>query len=178
MANLFTDDSFMWKEFEIMKLDSIVSEDFTLREFLKSQTATRKNIDNTPTEEHLGNAVVLFNMVAQPVRDHFGPTIITSGYRSPELNEAIGGSESSQHMLGQAVDLEVIGVSTIDVARWIDANLEYDQLILEFYTRGQINSGWVHVSYVPGVAGENRNENLTAALESDGRVNYMLGLNA
>ena len=161
-----------------MKLDSIISEDFTLREFVKSQTASRKNIDNTPTEEHLDNAVVLFNMVAQPVRDHFGPTLITSGYRSPELNEAIGGSDTSQHCFGQAVDLEVLGVSTIDVARWIDRNLEYDQLILEFYTRGEINSGWVHVSYVPEVAGENRNENLTAAVDSDGRVTYMMGLNA
>ena len=161
-----------------MDLEMKLSQNFTLREYLKSQTASRKNIDNTPTEEHLDNAVILFNNVAQPVRDHFGPTIITSGYRSPALNEAIDGSENSQHCFGMAVDLEAIGTPTIDVARWIDANLEYDQLILEFYTRGQINSGWVHVSYVPGVEGENRNENLTAAVDSDGAVTYMLGLNA
>ena len=161
-----------------MDLEMKLSQNFTLREFLKSQTASRKNIDNTPTEEHLDNAVILFNNVAQPVRDHFGPTIITSGYRSPALNEAIDGSDTSQHCSGQAVDLEAIGTSTIDVARWIDRNLEYDQLILEFYTRGQINSGWVHVSYVPEVVGENRNENLTAALDTDGRVTYMMGLNA
>mgnify|MGYP006428293673 FL=1 len=161
-----------------MDLEMKLSQNFTLREFLKSQTASRKNIDNTPTEKHLDNAVILFNNVAQPVRDHFGPTIITSGYRSPALNEAIDGSENSQHCFGQAVDLEAIGTPTIDVARWIDRNLEYDQLILEFYTRGEINSGWVHVSYIPEVEGENRNQNLTAALDTDGYVTYMLGLNA
>lgn len=161
-----------------MNLESKMSANFTLREFLKSQTATRKNIDNYPTEEHLDNGVILFANVAQPVRDHFGPTIITSGYRSPKLNRAIGGSENSQHCLGQAVDLEVPGVSTFDVARWIDQNLEYDQLILELYTPGDTNSGWVHVSYVPEVERSNRNENLTAALDSNGSVIYMPGLNA
>ena len=161
-----------------MYLEMKLSQNFTLREFLKSRTASRRNIDNTPTDLHLSNAIVLFQNVVQPVRDHFGPTIITSGYRSPELNEAIGGSDTSQHRIGMAVDLEVPSVPTIDVARWIDYNLQYDQLILEFYTRGKINSGWVHVSYVPEPEDANRNENLTAALDSDGNVTYMLGLNA
>jgi hypothetical protein len=112
--------------------------------------------------------------VVQPVRDHFGPTIITSGYRSPALNEAIGGSSTSQHSKGEAVDLEVLGVSTAEVCEWIAANTNFDQLILEFYTPGDTNSGWVHVSYVKD--GENRGETLTAS-KIDGVTEYAYGLN-
>lgn len=151
-----------------------LSQDFSLREFTKSQTASRKGIDNSPSDEHLDNAVALFENVVQPVRNHFGPTIITSGYRSPALNEAIGGSATSQHSKGEAVDLEVIGVSTAEVAEWIAENTNFDQLILEFYTPGDTNSGWVHVSYVK--SGKNRNETLTAS-KVDGRTQYAFGLN-
>jgi len=151
-----------------------LSENFTLREFTKSQTASRKGIDNTPSEQHLEAAQALFENVAQPVRDYFGPTIITSGYRSPALNEAIGGSATTQHSKGEAVDLEVPGVATAEVAEWISKNLVYDQLILEFYTPGDTNSGWVHVSFKSD--GSNRQENLTATRDSSG-VNYSYGLN-
>lgn len=151
-----------------------LSENFTLREYTKSQTASRRGIDNTPNDKHLESARALFENVAQPIRDHFGPTIITSGYRSPALNEAIGGSTTSQHSKGEAVDLEVPGVSTAEVAEWISQNLVYDQLILEFYTPGDINSGWVHVSFKAD--GSNRRENLTATRGNNG-VHYSYGLN-
>ena len=151
-----------------------LSENFRLAEYTKSQTASRKGIDNTPGEEHLAAAKELFENVVQKVRDHFGPTIITSGYRSPALNEAIGGSATSQHSKGEAADLEVPGVATAEVAQWISDNLDYDQLILEFYTPGETNSGWVHVSYKAD--GSNRNQDLTAA-KVNGKTEYSHGLN-
>lgn len=151
-----------------------LSENFTLAEFTKSQTASRKGIDNTPGEEHLAAGRELFENVVQKVRDHFGPTIITSGYRSPALNEAIGGSATSQHSKGEAADLEVPGVSTAEVAEWISSNLDYDQLILEGYESGVNNSGWVHVSYKAD--GSNRKQDLTADF-STGKAVYSHGLN-
>jgi len=151
-----------------------LSENFSLSEYTKSQTATRKGINNTPGEDHLAAAKALFENVVQKVRDHFGPTIITSGYRSPALNEAIGGSATSQHSKGQAADLEVPGVSTAEVCEWIAANTDFDQLILEFYTPGDTNSGWVHVSYKAD--GSNRNQTLTAA-KVNGKTEYSHGLN-
>ena len=76
---------------------SRLSKNFTLQEFTKSQTATRKGLDNTPGEQHLANAKSLFENVVQKVRDNFGVTVINSGYRGPALNEAVGGSSKSQH---------------------------------------------------------------------------------
>jgi hypothetical protein len=157
-----------------MDLNSRLSENFTLREYLKSQTAARRGIDNTPSQAHLDNAFALFQNVAQPVRDHFGPTIITSGYRSEALNAAIGGSPRSQHKIGQAVDLEVPSVPTGEVAQWIANNLTFDQLILEFYDPEDPNSGWVHVSYV--ASGNNRGETMTAS-RVNGTTEYSWGLN-
>lgn len=157
-----------------MDLNTKLSENFTLREYLKSQTAERRGIDNTPSQAHLDNAFTLFQRVVQPVRDHFGPTIVTSGYRSPALNAAIGGSPRSQHQMGQAVDIEVPGVPTAEVAQWIADNLTFDQLILEFYNPKDINSGWVHVSYV--LVGGNRGEVLTAS-RINGVTEYSWGLN-
>ena len=81
----------------------------------------------------------------QPVRDNFGVTVINSGYRGPKLNEAVGGSSKSQHCKGEAVDIECPGTSNYAVASWIEQNLDFDQLILEFYIPGIPDSGWVHV---------------------------------
>jgi len=136
-----------------------LSKNFTVQEFIKSQTASRKGIDNTPSPKHLKAAVLLFQNVVQLVRDHFGVTVLGSGYRSYALNIAIGGSDDSQHSKGEASDLEVPGVSNIEVSEWIRDNLEFDQLILEYYTPGVPDSGWVHVSYK---ASGNRKEVLTA----------------
>ena len=155
---------------------SLLSKNFTLNEYVKSQTALRKGIDNSiESTEHLEAAEALFADVVQKVRDHFGPTIITSGYRSPALNEAIGGSSNSQHCKGEAVDIEVPGISTVDLAKWIESNLLFDQLILEFYTPGIPDSGWVHVSYRD--TEDNRMQTLTAT-RVDGKVQYTTGINA
>jgi hypothetical protein len=149
-----------------------LSENFTLQEFTKSQTAERRGIDNTPVEGHLENAKALFENVVQPVRDNFGVTVINSGYRSGDLNYAIGGSNTSQHCKGQAVDIECPGTPNYDVAKWIEDNLDFDQLILEFYTPGIPDSGWIHVSYKTE---DNRNASLTA-MKENGKTVYKPGL--
>jgi len=149
-----------------------LSKNFTLTEYTKSQTALRLGIDNTPNEDHLASAKLLFERVVQPVRDHFGPTVINSGYRGPELNAAIGGAATSQHCRGEAVDIECPGVPNHEVAEWIQNNLDFDQLILEFYTLGIPDSGWVHVSYIPE---GNRKQSLTA-VKQDGKTVYLQGL--
>ena len=107
-----------------------LSKNFSLQEFTKSQTATRKGLDNTPGDEHLANAKELFANVVQPVRDNFGVTVINSGYRGPALNEAVGGSSKSQHCKGEAVDIVCPGTPNYDVCKWIEDNLDFDQLIL------------------------------------------------
>src|SRR5210317_153241 len=151
-----------------------LSKNFTMAEFIKSDTATKLGIDNTPEGEHLENAKELFENVVQKVRDHFGPTVINSGYRCPELNEAVRGSKTSQHCHGEAADIEVPGVANGDLAQWIVDNLEFDQVILEFYTPGQPSSGWVHVTYKKD--GSNRNKALTAS-RIDGKTVYTNGIN-
>ena len=149
-----------------------LSKNFTLQEYTKSQTATRRGLDNTPGEEHLAKAKSLFENVVQPVREKFGVTTINSGYRGPALNEAVGGSSNSQHCKGEAVDIECPGTSNYTVAKFIEDTLDYDQLILEFYTPGIPDSGWVHVSYI----GEgNRKQSLTA-MKENGKTVYKPGL--
>ena len=124
-----------------------LSENFSLAEMVKSQTAERKGIDNTPDTVARENMIKLCENILQPVRDHFGiPFTPSSGYRSPELCIAIGSNIHSQHAKGQAADFEVPGVSNMDLAVWIKDNLDFDQLILECFTGG--NTGWVHCSYV------------------------------
>ena len=145
-----------------------LSTNFSLQEFIKSQTATRQGLDNTPNEEHLASAKVLFENVVQKVRDHFGVTVINSGYRGPALNEAVGGSTKSQHCKGEAVDIECPGTPNYDVANWIKENLEFDQLILEFYTPGIPDSGWVHVSY----KSEGNRKHVLTAMKENGKTVY------
>lgn len=149
-----------------------LSKNFTLQEFTKSQVAIRNGIDNVPTEEHIEAARLLFDNVVQPVRDHFGPTIITSGYRGKQLNTIVNGSSNSQHCKGEAVDLEVPGYSNMEVAEWISNNTPFDQLILEFYTPGIPDSGWVHVSYNDS----HRRQILTSTKDQGGYTKYMPGL--
>ena len=123
-------------------------------------------------EEHLANAKALCENVLQKVREHFGPTTINSGYRGEALNKAVGGSAKSQHCKGQAADIEVPGVSTFEVAKWIERHTDFDQVILEFYTPGIPDSGWVHVTY--NTEG-NRKKSLTAS-KVGGKTQYTLGL--
>ena len=108
-----------------------LSDNFSLNEFTKSDTAVRKGIDNTPNDVHLENMKALCENVLQKVRSHFGKSVrITSGYRSPELCEAIGSSSRSQHAKGQAADFEITGIDNKDLAIWIRDNVDFDQLIL------------------------------------------------
>lgn len=144
-----------------------LSENFVLAEFTKSATAQRLGIDNTPHNEHLENLKHVVETICQPVRDFFGkPVIVNSGYRSPELNTAVGGSSKSQHCNGQAVDIEIPGVANKTLADWITEHCEFDQVILEFYNPAEgENSGWVHASVKKD--GPNRNQKLIAF--KDGR---------
>ena len=125
-----------------------LSRNFSLQELIKSDTAIRKGIDNNPNSDQIEKLKVLCERVLQPVRDHFGRVKVTSGFRSPELCAAIGSSVNSQHAKAEAVDFEVMGVDNAEVADWIRTNLQTDQLILEFYTPGEPNSGWIHASYI------------------------------
>ena len=126
-----------------------LTENFSLGELTKSQTAERKGIENTPSAEHQENLKSLCEMILQPIRDHFGQVVsVSSGYRSPELCVAIGSSTQSQHAKGQASDFEIFGVSNKELADYIDQNLDYDQLILEYWKgEDEPNSGWVHCSF-------------------------------
>ena len=135
-----------------------LSKHFTLEEMEKSQTATRKGIKNKAGSGEIKNLGDLCYEVLEPVRAKFDkPVTITSGYRSPELSEAIGSKATSQHCLGEAVDFEIAGVSNLQVALWLTNNVNFDQCILEFWT-GEASSGWIHVSYKDG---SNRKQVLT-----------------
>ena len=125
-----------------------LSENFSLKELTSSQTAERKGINNTPSPEHQENLKSLCTHILQPVRDHFEQVVsVSSGYRSPELCTAIGSKITSQHAKGEAADFEIFGVSNKELADYIHENLEYDQLILEYWKESDPNSGWVHCSY-------------------------------
>ena len=141
-----------------------LTKNFSLIELTKSQTAERKGINNTPSAEHQENLKSLCEMILQPIRDHFDCVVsVSSGYRSPELCVAIGSSTKSQHARGEAADFEIFGVSNKELADYIDQNLDYDQLILEYWKESDPNSGWVHCSYTNG---NNRKQYLRAYKEN------------
>ena len=127
-----------------------LTRNFTLSEMIKSDTAIRKGINNNHNAEQIEKLKALCENILQPVRDHFGRVKITSGFRSVELCEAIGSSARSQHARAEAADFEVVGVDNAELFDWIKDNLSPDQLILEFYTPGEPNSGWIHASWVEG----------------------------
>jgi len=150
-----------------------LSQHFSYQEFIKSQTALRKGINNEPDDTQLYNMKMICLNILEPIRTTFDrPVIITSGFRSVELCEAIGSSSKSQHAKGEAVDFEIPGVSNKEVADWIDENLPYDQLILEFFDGKDPNSGWVHCSYS---LMENRKKCMTA-MKTAGKVEYKEGI--
>ena len=134
------------------------SKHFKLEEFEKSSTAIRLNIKNKAGSGEIKNLTDLCYEVLEPVRAKFDkPIIITSGYRSPELCEAIGSKATSQHTKGQAVDFEIAGVNNLAIGLWLTNNVNFDQYIQEYYD-GTPSSGWCHVSYVEG---SNRKQVLT-----------------
>jgi len=150
-----------------------LSPNFTLAEMTKSETALRHDMDNTPGEQEIAALKLLCEKVLQPVRDHYGKGVkVNSGFRHPEVNAKVGGSKTSDHCRGQAADIEIPGVANAELAEWIRDNLEFRQLILEFYTPGIPDSGWVHVSYV---AEDNKKQVMTAT-KKDGKTVYLPGL--
>jgi uncharacterized protein YcbK (DUF882 family) len=145
-----------------------LSNNFYLKEFTKSSTAIRHGLNNTPNATQIENLQVLCYNVLQPIRDEFGPFSPSSGYRSIELNDIIGGSRNSQHTRGEAADIEVSGVSNVDLYKWIVDNCEFDQVILEYYEKGDPHSGWVHVSS----KNEDNRAKKTVAFKENGKTQY------
>ena len=150
-----------------------LTKNFTLEELTKSETALRMGLDNEPDDTQLANLEALCECILQPVRDHFGKGVkVNSGLRTPEVNAKVGGSKTSDHCKGMAADIEIPGVANAELAQWIAENLEYRQVILEFYTPGIPDSGWVHVSYNPA---DNKKQVLTAT-KQNGKTVYLPGL--
>ena len=145
-----------------------LSRNFTLTELIKSDTAIRKGINNNPNAEQIEKLKALCENILQPVRDHFGRVKVTSGFRSVELCTAIGSSARSQHAKAEAADFECVGVDNAELADWIKRELPYDQLILEFYTPGEPNSGWIHCSYTEGMP----RKQFLHAFRKDGKTQY------
>ena len=145
-----------------------LSRNFTLSELTKSDTAIRRGINNNPNAEQIEKLKLLCENILQQVRDHFGRVKITSGFRSSELCVAIGSSVNSQHAKAEAADFEWLGVDNAELADWIHKNLPYDQLILEFYTPGEPNSGWIHCSWIPDQPRASR----LHAFKSEGKTKY------
>jgi hypothetical protein len=152
-----------------------LTKNFTLHEMTKSETALRHDLDNTPSQDVISNLQALAVNVLQPIRDHYGKGVkVNSGFRHPEVNARVGGSRTSDHCRGMAADIEIPGVSNAELAEWIKANLPFTQVILEFYTQGIPDSGWVHVSYDPA----NLKKQALTAVKQDGKTVYLSGLMA
>lgn len=138
-------------------------------EVMKSATAIKHGIANEPSSEHLTNLKAVATNIFQPCRDYFGkPLAVTSGYRSPKLNELIGGSKRSQHSKGEALDLDAQvygGFTNAELFHYIKDNLDFDQLIWEFGTDEEPD--WIHCSYTT----ENRREVLKA-YKHNGKTRY------
>jgi hypothetical protein len=146
-----------------------LSANFSLAELTKTNV---RQFDNTPSMQVIDNLQLLVDNVLQPIRNKFGQVTVTSGYRSPEVNKAIGGSATSDHCFGFAADFEVAGVDNKELARWVADNLKFKQLILEFYTKGVPDSGWVHVSYDK----TNLTQKVMTATKVGGRTVYSPGI--
>jgi zinc D-Ala-D-Ala carboxypeptidase len=149
-----------------------LSEHLNLAEVTRSDSAKRNGIDNTPTPEHLENFKKLAQNIFEPIRKYFGvPIHISSGYRSKALNTAIGGSLTSQHCSGEAIDIDMDGsangVTNKMVFDFIKANLNFDQLIWEFGTKDAPD--WVHVSFE--TSGKQRKQ-ILRAIKSGGKTAY------
>jgi zinc D-Ala-D-Ala carboxypeptidase len=148
-----------------------LSENLSLAEVIRSDSAKRNGISNEPTPEHIENFKKLAENIFQPIREHFGkPIHISSGYRSAALNKKIGGASSSQHCSGEAIDIDMDGTSITNkqVFDFIKQHLNFDQLIWEFGTNA--NPDWVHVSYES--TGKQRKQVLKA-VKQGGKTSYI-----
>jgi zinc D-Ala-D-Ala carboxypeptidase len=148
-----------------------LSNNLSLAEVIRSETAKRKGISNMPTPEHIENFKKLAINIFQPIREHFGkPILISSGYRSAELNKAIGGSSlSSQHCSGEAIDIDMDGtdITNKQIFDYIKDNLNFDQIIWEFGT--DTNPDWVHVSFS---ASKPQRKQMLVAKKVNGKTTY------
>lgn len=164
-----------WNEFTLdTQANDQISANFKLYELTKSETAERNLITNDFTENtHLQSAVYLCRNVLQVVRDEFGKFSPNSVYRSQELERALkrkpdGWLSRSQHTRGQACDIEIPGLSTMELSEWVKQSLTFDQLICECYNPAKgPNSGWVHVSLLPPGMGENRGNVLSYIFDTN-----------
>lgn len=162
--------------------DAQVTPNFQAWELWKSETAARHGIDNRPLVTPLRNAVHTARFLLQPIRERFGPFVPNSVYRSQETERALKGKpddwvSSSQHPEGLATDIEVPVVTNRELALWIKANLQFDQLILELFDPRIPRSGWVHVSLLPSTSErENRSEVLSYVRNPAGTLVYVKGL--
>ena len=150
----------------------MISEHISYKEGVYSITATRLGVENIPNDEQLNNMELLAEKVFEPIREWVGgPIKVNSFFRGLKLNTAIGGSKKSQHMKGQAIDIDdTFGLATnAEMYHWIKENLDFDQLIWEF--GDDDNPNWLHVSYVSPE--DNRNRCLKAYKEQ-GRSKYMV----
>jgi putative chitinase len=149
-----------------------LTEHFNLEEMIVSPTAKKLGLSNVPTAEHIENMRYCCEKILEPVRAHFGKAVtINSSYRAPLVNKAVGGSKTSQHVNGQAIDFEIQGIDNKTVADWVADNLDFDQVILEFYAAGDKNSGWVHASIKK--EGGNRKQRLIAKKSKAGGTQYV-----
>jgi D-alanyl-D-alanine dipeptidase len=144
-----------------------LSKNFTLHEMTKSNTALRLGIENDPSKDVVRNLQIIVMKILQPLRNRLGPIRINSGYRSVELNKAIGGSSRSQHCKGQAVDLNIIIDGKSDNKLIFDTvlemDLDFDQMINEF------DYSWIHISYNKD---NNRKQLLEAYKNVNGKTKY------
>jgi len=150
-----------------------LSENLDLGELTRSEAAKRNRISNMPTAEHIENMKKLATNIFQPIRENFGvPIFISSGYRSKALNSKIGGSSTSQHSTGEAIDIDMdgssSGVTNKQVFDYIKDNLDFDQLIWEFGT--DKNPDWIHVSYE---ANGNQRGQILKAIKKSGKTAYV-----
>ena len=149
-----------------------LSKNLSLKEVVKSNTASRLGIDNTPEDWEIENLKAVAENVFQPIRDHFGvPIAVSSGYRGKQLNKAIGGSRYSQHMVGEALDLDadVYGrITNADIFNFVKDNLVWDQMIWEFGDDEEPN--WVHIPYKS--VGQNRKQIKRARRDEKNKVYY------
>lgn len=130
-----------------MDLNQKLTEHFHLFEFVTSQVAERNGIDNTPTSSIVQCIKMLCVTVLEPARLALGPLRISSGYRCPALNKAVGGAATSAHQFGFAADILPLKVSKLEFAKWIVKNVPFDQVILEYGTES--DPAWIHVSADP-----------------------------
>jgi hypothetical protein len=150
-----------------------LTENFSLGEMIKSETARSRGLNNQPGEAEIANLKLLCEQILQPLREAYKrPIKVNSGFRAPDVNAAVGGSRTSDHCKGQAADIEIPGVPNAELAEYISKYFDFTQLILEFYTPGIPDSGWVHVSYDP----KNLKKQVMTAMKENGKTVYKPGL--